>query len=286
MFDKGYGQLQAAIASSTGLLKAIAFFLVWAGLWLPLAIPVAIVLKWRPLSPMKVEQKLPLLASLYLIAPLIVWGASWAEGSSFSDYGLEWKLSTLVSLSLGLGLGVLSLAVIFGLEGMLGWIEWQKEEEQPRDWLSISKSILLPTLLIGLLVSGIEELIFRGFLLNELQQDYSVLVAAAISSVIFALLHLVWEQQETLPQLPGLWLMGMVLVLARIVDGGSLGLAWGLHAGWIWGIASLDTARLINYTSFVPAWMTGIREKPLAGGAGIVCLLGTAAVLWSFSGYW
>lgn len=283
MFDKGYGQLQAAIASSTGLLKAIAFFLVWAGLWLPLAIPVAMVLKWRPLSPLKVEQKLPLLASLYLIAPLIVWGASWAEGSSFSDYGLEWKLSTLVSLSLGLGLGVLSLAVIFGLQSMLGWIEWQKEEK-PRDWLSISKSILLPTLLIGLLVSGIEELIFRGFLLNVLQQDYSVLVAAAISSVIFALLHLVWEQQETLPQLPGLWLMGMVLVLARIVDGGSLGLAWGLHAGWIWGIASLDTARLINYTSVVPAWITGIGEKPLAGGAGIVCLLGTAAVLWSFSG--
>ena len=105
-------------------------------------------------------------------------------------------------------------------------------------------------------------------------------MAAAVSSLIFALLHLVWEQQETLPQLPGLWLMGMVLVLARVCDDGNLGLAWGLHAGWIWAIASLDTTRVIRYTGIVPAWMTGLGEKPLAGAAGIFCLLGTGILIW------
>jgi hypothetical protein len=65
-----------------------------------------------------------------------------------------------------------------------------------------------------------------------------------------------------MPQLPGLWLMGMVLVLARYVDGGSLGLAWGLHAGWVWAIASLDSAQLITYTGTGSEWVTGKNRKP------------------------
>jgi membrane protease YdiL (CAAX protease family) len=143
---------------------------------------------------------------------------------------------------------------------------------------------LLPILLVALFVGGIEELVFRGFLFTELQKDYSVWVAALISSSIFALLHLVWEQRETTPQLPGLWFMGMVLVLARFVDGGSLGLAWGLHAGWVWAIATLDTAQLIDYTGKVSDWVTGKNKKPLAGVAGIVCLLFTVGIFWLFSG--
>jgi hypothetical protein len=140
-------------------------------------------------------------------------------------------------------------------------------------------------LLLGLWISVTEELVFRGFLLNELSQDYSVWVAAAISSIIFAFLHLIWEQQDTLPQLPGLWLMGMVLVLARWVDDGSLGLAWGLHAGWIWGLTCLDSSQLISYTGKGPTWMTGLGQKPLAGGAGLICLVITGILLqWFLAG--
>jgi membrane protease YdiL (CAAX protease family) len=117
-------------------------------------------------------------------------------------------------------------------------------------------------------------------LFTELEQDYSVWIAATISSLIFAVLHLIWEQQQTIPQLPGLWLMGVVLVLARFVDRGNLGLAWGLHSGWIWAIACIDTAQLIDYTDQISDWVTGKNKKPLAGVAGIVCLLLTAVTLW------
>lgn len=200
------------IKEATALIKVMAFFFTWAGFWLPIAIPLAIVLKWHPQKPMSVAQKLPLMASLYLIAPLIVWGAAGIENVPFSNYGLAWEPSLFVHLGLGFGLGVFSLAILFGLQWALGWISWQ-----PAD-ISKLASALLPTLLLGLWVGGTEELIFRGFLLNQLLQDYSIWVAAAISSVIFAILHLVWEVRETLPQLPGLWLLGMVLVLARVCD--------------------------------------------------------------------
>ncbi len=256
------------------VLQVISFFVAWIGCWLPIVILWAIATD----GPFKLEaQKLPLLTSLYLIAPLVLRGANWVTGASFSDYGFTWNLGILRSLGLGFCLGVLSLAVLFGIQIVLGWMTWQQVEVRQLG------SVLLPTLLLALWISGIEELVFRGFLLTKLQQDYSIGVAAVSSSLIFALLHLIWERRETIPQLPGLWLMGMVLVLARFIDGGSLGLAWGLHTGWVWAIASLDTAQLITYTGISPEWVTGKNGKPLAGVAGIFCLLATGAILWLLS---
>ena len=273
IFEQAANHGLMSLVTSSALIKVAAFFIAWVALWLPLAIPIATLLKWHPPKPLAAEQKLPLLAALYLIAPPLLWGASWVEGVSFSNYGLDWKLAVLSSLGQGLGLGVLSLIIVFIGQWLLGWIEWHHQ-----NWQRLGK-VLLPVLFLGLWIGVTEELVFRGLLLNELQQDYSVWVAAAISSVIFALLHLIWEQQNTLPQLPGLWVMGMVLVLARWVDGGSLGLAWGLHAGWIWGLTCLDSAELIAYTGKGPIWMTGLGDNPLAGVAGFLCLLGVGTLL-------
>lgn len=273
IFDWAANQGLVFLKASNSLMKVVAFFIAWAALWLPLAIPLATLVKWRPPNPLALEQKLPLVVSLYLIAPLVVWGASWVDEASFSDYGLDWKFTVLLSLSKGLGLGILSLIGLFIGQWILGWLDWHFENFQ-----RLGRSIL-PVLLLALWIGLTEELVFRGFLITELQQNYSRWVAAVLSSIIFALLHLIWEQKDTLPQLPGLGLMGIVLVLARWADSGSLGLAWGLHAGWIWTLACLDTAELISYTGKSPTWITGLGEKPLAGLAGFLCLLGVGALL-------
>jgi membrane protease YdiL (CAAX protease family) len=161
---------------------------------------------------------------------------------------------------------VVSLAFVFGCQFYLGLCKLKTSN------LKSVASTAFSVMFVALLVGGIEELVFRGFLFTQLEEDYSVWMAAVISSLIFALLHLVWEQRETAPQLPGLWLMGMVLVLARFTDNGSLGLAWGLHAGWVWSIATIDTLDLINYTGRTSDWITGKNKKPLAGVAGIFCM--------------
>ncbi len=255
------------LANATALVKVTAFFLAWGILWLPLLIPVAILIKWHPPQPLTEKQKLPLVASLYLIAPLILAASAWVEDSSFPEYGLSWQRNILTSLGLGFILGTLSLVVTFSGEWLFGLLKWRWEN------LKRLPPLLLPLLLVGLWIGVTEELIFRGLLINELQQDYNLIFAAVISSLIFALLHLVWEQKDTLPQLPGLWLMGLVLVLSRWVDNSNLGLAWGLHASWVWGLSCLDSAELIAYTGKGGQWLTGIGNKPLAGVAGIFCLL-------------
>ncbi|BAY31010.1 abortive infection protein [Nostoc carneum NIES-2107] len=252
----------------------MAFFIAWVGCWLPIAAVIAMVLKWQPQKALQPEQKLPLLIPLYLLAPLIIWGMSSLGLRSLSDYGLVANISIFSSLLLGFGLGVMSLTIVFICQFWLGWCKWQESNFQ------LILPNLLPILLIALLVGAIEELVFRGFLFTELAREYPIWLAAIISSLIFALLHLVWEQRETIPQLPGLWLMGMVLVLARFADRGNLGIAWGLHAGWVWAIATIDTVGLITYTDKVSEWLTGKNKKPLAGLTGIVCVLVAGGILW------
>jgi len=260
------------------IILVMAFFIAWVGCWLPIALILLRLLHWQPIKPLQPEQKIPLIVSLYLLAPLIVWGVIWLTNSSFSDYGFTANFPMLVSLVLGFGLGILSIGISYSCQVALGWCNFK--EINIKQIASILPSILL----IALLVGGIEELVFRGFLLTELERDYPVWVAAVTSSLIFALLHLVWEQQETLPQLPGLWLLGMMLVLARICDRGhNLGIAWGLHSALVWAIATIDTAQLVTYTGKVSEWWTGKNNKPLAGVAGIACVLATSLILWLFS---
>lgn len=277
-------------------IKIIIFFGVWMGLWMPIAVISAIALNWRPPAPLNETQKLGLLAPLYGIAPIVLWEISQVQGQSFWDYGLSWRSQFFQSTAIGFSLAVISLILLFGFQFVLGLSHWRPQESvqtdqqsstlnadlHPRNkWIQLGKkaSILLPILLIALWISSTEELIFRGFLQKQLQQDYSWFVAATIASLIFALSHLLWEVRNTLPQLPGLGLMGMVLAFACLCDQGSLGLAVGLHAGWIWGITSIDTLVGVTASGKVPEWLTGLGGKPLAGLLGIVMLLFVAGLL-------
>jgi len=271
--------------SIPAIVKIILFFSTWIVVWLPAAIVLAIALKWHPPQPLG-NKKLPLLASLYVIVPLILWVTSWIENTSFVNWGWDWQPAVFMSLMRGLGLGIISLVILFGLQLTAGWVALKKSENSTETgekkinfWTLIFNPASLLTLLLAVWISATEELIFRGCLQTILQQDYSVLIAAAIASFIFAIAHLIWAAKETLPQLPGLWLMGMVLTLARIADNGSLGLAIGIHAAWIWGITTVDTEGAINPTGRAPEWITGIAAKPLAGAAGILLLLATATLL-------
>lgn len=278
-FDRWLELLGTSFLTAPAIARIGLFFVAWVALWLPISLPLAARLQWRWGTPLAPSQKLSLVASLYLLAPLVLYGVQQVEGSTWADLGLLGNYQTLGSAGLGLGLGALGIGVLFGVQRSLGWIEWQQPEG-----FSLGRalvSVVLPTLILGSWVSLTEETIFRGFLLNQLQTDYGVWLSAAIASLIFAVLHLVWDPwRETGPQVPGLWLMGMVLVVARWANGGNLGLAIGLHAGWIWAMATLDTLQCIRYTDRVSPWLTGLGSKPLAGVTGLLFLAGTGAAVW------
>jgi len=232
----------------------------WVGVWL-----------WRkrgPWFPLTLREKLSGVLSLYLLVPLVLWGFSWFTGQTFVT--LDWTGWGL--LLLGLLLGWLGLVGVFGLAILLGWARWQAPNF---DWQVVAGAGVL-----GLIVGGIEEWLFRGFMVEALL-PYGLLQAALISSVIFALLHLIWSPDLiTLRQIPGLTLMGLVLVWSVICAEGNLNLAWGLHAAWVWGITVLDSSQALSYPGKVPAWVTGLDGQPLAGLMGWSLLGLTAGVLY------
>ncbi len=254
--------------------KRVLFLLIWLTLWLPISLLLGKSLHWKPFQPLEAEQKIPLLVPLYLLVPCLGWLTIAIEGTSLSDYGLSWQGNTLISLCIGVLLGLGGLGVVFAIEGGLGWLEWDSEN------LKQLGKVAAPIFGLAIWIALNEEFVFRGIFQTILEQDYDPWVSAIIVSSIFALVHLLWERQTTIPQLPGLWLMGMVLVVARWADGGNIWLAGGLHAGWVWGLASLDAAQMISYTGEGKDWIIGIYPQPLAGIMGILCLFGTGCLLW------
>ena len=257
--------------------KIVLFFVFWVWMWLPLSVPLAIAVNWQfPRIPTP-QQKLPLIISLYLLAPLLLWGVSRLENQPFSSYGLALTIKTALLTLLGLGISLTGLTLVVALEAHYGWVVWQSDKKQSL------LTCLGPLLLLALLVSTVEELVFRGFLVNQLLQIHSPWVAAVWASLLFALLHGIWDGPSVAPQLPGLWLLGMVLVLARLTNDDNLGLEIGLHGGWVWGLASLDVSQMLRYAGHRPPWLIGLGDQPLAGVLGIGLLLATAGVIWASS---
>lgn len=259
--------MDSNIFLTNGLLEIGVFILIWLTLWLPIAFPLAILVRWYPWQPFSLKQKLTFVGSLYLIAPLIVWIGAKFEGVSFGSYGLSGGVNLSITLIEGFLLGIVGLLIVFLLEYGLKFIKF--------NWENIDQfwSVSIPILLLGLFIGFIEELVFRSFFITELNQTFNLWISAVISSVIFAILHLIWEQKQTLPQIPGLFLMGIILVIALVVNDGNIGLAWGLHSSWIFGLSCLDSLGLIVYQNNAPEWFVGINKHPLAGFSGIICLL-------------
>lgn len=249
------------------VLKILFFFSAWLVVWLPVAIPLSHKINYQFSQIPTIKQKLILVASLYPFALIILGLIMWWDGSSWSSIGWQWQLKELILLVQGVILALSSIIIIFALEFAVGLINWHGKNS------SNLLPLILPVFCLAVGISFVEELIFRSFLINQLAADFPNWLSAIASSTIFAILHIVWERQKAIPQLPGLWLMGMVLVLARIVAGGNIGLAWGLHTGWILGLTCIDGAEVISYNTDSKNWLTGIDRQPLAGVFGVLCLL-------------
>ncbi|MEM8640173.1 MAG: type II CAAX endopeptidase family protein [Cyanobacteria bacterium P01_G01_bin.54] len=254
------------IATYPAPLRLGCFVLVLALLWLPLATPLYLLLRDDPNRASIVTM---VLLGLMFIGLLYNWG-KWIYGyrRPFSHYGLVCSSCNVQELAQGLGLGLGLVFILFSTIALLGWAQWQPS---PQGWLYLGRWVAegsLTAIAVGL---G-EELCFRGWLLDELERDYSGAIALWANGLIFALLHFIkpWsEVLRTFPQFPGLLLLGLILVWAKRRSHDRLGLAIGLHAGLVWGYYIINVGNLIRITGVVPDWVTGVDRNPLAGLMGI-----------------
>ncbi|MDJ0676830.1 MAG: type II CAAX endopeptidase family protein [Calothrix sp. MO_167.B42] len=234
-------------------------------LWLPLALPIYLLVNDSNLA------SILAMALLYVEFLFLIrwWGKKvYKQSQILRYYGLEFGRKNWVELIRGLAIGLISILVLFGVQGLLGWLFWIPVDDTLID-------IVLEGLLVSLAVGFAEELVFRGWLLDELQRDYAPHVALWVSGIIFAILHFIKPLEVILnswTQFLGLIVLGVTLVWAKRWGGGRLGMPIGIHGGLVWGYYIINVGELIDYSGQVPEWVTGIQGNPLAGLMGLLFL--------------
>lgn len=175
------------------------------------------------------------------------------------DLGFVTKAVFLKQVLLGFGLGFVTLMPVFIAQYALG-INIIDEAQQWSVGLVVEKMVI--SLLVALLVSMIEEPIFRGVLFAGLKKNLPVVAVILLSSTYYAALHFLDSHSEIPFQQAGilsgftllgeafanllnpeilsaflaLLMVGVFLGVLRAEVKQSLGLCIGCHTSWVWQI--------------------------------------------------
>ena len=265
--------------------RIVIFLLTLLALWLPIAAPLHLIFGEA------VGVGLTILLYSGFLGLIWVWGRKVAKyAQPFRYFGLTFTRQNGWDFLLGLGLGSATLFVFMFLQVNLGWLAVQTSDWQAPlparllpaigvhfvDW----QGAIAPGLLTSIGVAFAEEMLFRGWLLSELERDYSKKTALIAASLVFAILHFIKPIDvilATWSQFVGLVMLSVTLVLARRRFNGRLGASIGLHGGLIWGYYIVNTTHWLKPTGVVPEWITGISGNPIAGVMGII-FLGAIAI--------
>ena len=141
----------------------------------------------------------------------------------------------------------------------------------------LSSDIILNGILLTFGIGVAEEIIFRGWLLEDLKLQFGIKVALISQSIVFSLVHIGFKIPfwNTLGTLIGLFTLGILCSIIRFKDEGSLWGAIGLHGGLV-GIWFVLNNGLINISKEAPGWLVGYgapNANPLGGFYGISLLL-------------
>ncbi len=131
-----------------------------------------------------------------------------------------------------------------------------------------------------LLIFGVgfaEELIFRGWLLEELKNQFGLKAAIIAQASIFSFVHIGFNLPffQMISILTGLFVLGILLALIRLKDRSSLWGCIGLHGGLV-ALWFLTNNGLIEISEDAPKWLVGpgtLNTNPLGGIFGISIMI-------------
>ncbi|ACK70077.1 Abortive infection protein [Gloeothece citriformis PCC 7424] len=250
------------------------FLLILLFLWLPFALPIYLTLNNN--DPNLVSILTMGLLYIEFMILLRYWSQQvYQNRQGLNYYGLVWNRKNGIELVNGLSIGFVFTLALFIVEALLGWVKFQSPS--PNFW-----SIVVEGLLVGLGIGLAEELLFRGWILDELQRDYNPKIALWSNSILFGILHFLKPLSEiirTFPQFPALVLLGLTLVWAKWSCCGRLGMSIGLHWGLVWGYYLINVGKLVSYTDNISPWITGVDKNPLAGLMGLLFLSLLAGIM-------
>lgn len=194
------------------------------------------------------------------------------ERRSIRSYGFAVGKAGKGGVWFGLLLGVATLALLLSLGLITGVCRIAITPDRVKLWLT-----LLAFVPGAALVGVLEELVFRGYLLQHLLAG-STSVAVFITSVLYAFVHLKTPEWtfHTWLELGGLFLLGAVLAFSYLRTQ-QLYLAASLHAVLAYG--ARVNKLLIEFPDLSLSWLTGT-SRLVNGLAGWLLLAGIGGVVW------
>lgn len=242
-------------------LRIIVLLLLIGLVWFPFALPLFLGIS----DPN--QRTIVTMGFLFVVFLVMIqlWGKKvYQQENLIKYYGLVGSRQNGQEWLIGLGSGVLLTLTLFIVEGLFGWLNWEHSSELSR--------MILEGFLSGIGVGFAEELVFRGWLLDEFERDYHPSIALGINSLLFAILHFIKPLDvilQTWPQFPGLFLLALILILTKRICQNRLGFPMGFHGGLVWGYYLINVGNLVEYSGRAPDWITGVNGNPLAGVMGV-----------------
>ena len=147
--------------------------------WLPIALPLYLIFNYDP----NLTSILTMVVLFGIFLFLLKFWSDRVYGirKGFEFYGLVWTRQNGIDWLKGIAIGLLLTFTLFFTESLFGWVQIQPSKV-------FLLKIILEGSLTGLGVAFAEELFFRGWILTELEKDYSLNQSLWSNALIFATL--------------------------------------------------------------------------------------------------
>ena len=209
---------------------------------------------------------------LFLVV-LPSWGSiRWKTNNLWLSIGLDFndKFKALKIFFSGFIFSVFLIFILFLFCLICGWIDRV-------GYVKFTEFLNAILLIIGIVFA--EEIVFRGWLMEEMTLLFGLRRGIILQSTIFSLAHYRSDigLLALIPFLTGLFLFGLVLTLRRTIDRGALWGCVGLHGGLV-GIWYLIDSGMVVFSIDTPYFLLGPSRNmvnPIGSVIGITILLVT-----------
>lgn len=213
--------------------------------------------------------------------------ARFIHNKSLASLGLTYDGNSLTRVSFGAAIALGCVTVVFLMGVLLGYIEVRRSK------LSEDCISCMPMFLGGLVdfftAAVFEEIIFRGYVFYLLYISGGPEVAIAVSSIVFAVAHVIKHPSTPILYTFNAFLFGLLAAVSRHYTG-TLWLPIGLHFGWnvvsgpIFGLPysgrTYDRGVVVSEVGG-PSWLTGGLHSLDAGILGTLALMIAAVGLYA-----
>ena len=199
------------------------------------------------------------------------WGfIRWKTNNLWVSFGLDFKnkFTALKIFLSGFIFSVFLILILILFCFIFGWIDRVDNIK----FTELFNAILL---IVGIVFA--EEIVFRGWLMEEMVLLFGMRRGMVLQSAIFSLAHYRSDigLLALIPFFTGLFLFGLVLTLRRTIDRGSLLGCIGLHGGLV-SIWYLFDSGMVIFSIDTPYFLLGPSRNmvnPIGSVIGITVLL-------------